>query len=300
MSAMNRKIEIQVGVTMLVAIAVLLWGIAWLSNYAKAHVQRVWHVSFAQIGGLAEGNEARVNGVRKGAVKSLRLVDDRVIVDLALSKDVQLTQDCRVAVRDVGLMGDKVIAVDYRSSGSPWSARDTIPGVYEKGLPEVMAEVGQAIGAIAAISTQLDSLAVTMNRGGGLAATVENFRRTSQELQQAVTENRAALRTTLANFSATSETARSLVVNREAQLRGALDHFASAAENLDRLSGRLDSLRSALQSTASKLERGEGTIGKLVNDDRLYADLNASVRDLKALISDVKANPRKYFKFSVF
>ncbi len=297
---MSRKTEIQVGVTVLVAIAILLWGIAWLSTLAKANIQRVWHVRFPQAGGLAEGNEVQVNGVRKGVVKSLRLDGDHVIVDLALAKDVELTRGSKVVVRSVSMMGDKVIAVDYRRAGEPWSPRDTIPGHYEKGLPEVMADVGGATGSIITIAAQLDSLASAMYRGGGLMQTVDNFMRTSRELAAAVAENRAALRTTLDNFSSTSTAAKELVVDRQARLAAALDHFADAAEKLDRLSGQLDSLRASLQSTASKLDRGEGTLGRLVNDQRLYTDLSTSVRDLRALIQDVKANPRKYFKFSVF
>jgi phospholipid/cholesterol/gamma-HCH transport system substrate-binding protein len=297
---MSRKTEIQVGVTVLVAIAILLWGIAYLSTLAKAHVQRVWHVSFPQGGGLAEGNEAQVNGVRKGVVQSLRLVGDRVVVDLALSKDVELTRASQVVIRSVSMMGDKVIAVDYRGAGEPWSPRDTIPGVYEKGLPEVMADVGQASGSVTTIARQLDSLAVSMNQSGGLAATVESFRRTSRDLELAVAENRAALRSTMANFSATSTSAKELVVDHQEDLQAALDHFVSAAGNLDRVSGKLDSLRASLQGAASRLDRGEGTLGRLVKDERLYADLDASVRDLRALLADLKANPRKYFKFSVF
>jgi phospholipid/cholesterol/gamma-HCH transport system substrate-binding protein len=297
---MSRKTEIQVGVTVLVAIAILLWGIAWLSTLAKANIQRVWHVRFTQAGGLAEGNEAQVNGVRKGVVKSLRLAGDRVIVELALAKDVELTHDSRIVIRSVSMMGDKVIVVDYRGTGEHWSPRDTIPGVYEKGLPEVMADVGQATGSITTVASQLDSLAAAMYRGGGLVAAVDNFMRTTQELALAVAENREALRTTMANFSETSTAAKELVVGRQAQLRAAIDHFATAAGRLDRLSGQLDSLRVPLQNAVSKLDRGDGTLGRLVNDDRLYQDLTASVRDLRALIQDIKANPRKYFKFSVF
>jgi phospholipid/cholesterol/gamma-HCH transport system substrate-binding protein len=297
---MSRKTEIQVGVTVLVAIAILLWGIAWLSTLAKAHVQRTWHVSFPQGGGLAEGNEAQVNGVRKGVVKSLRLVGDRVVVDLALAKDVELTRDSRVVIRSVSMMGDKVIAVDYSGTGEPWSPRDTIPGLYEKGLPEVMADVGKASGSVTTIARQLDSLAVAMNQSGGLAATVESFMRTSRDLELAVAENRAALRTTMANFSATSTSAKELVVDHQESLQAALDHFTSAAGNLDRVSSRLDSLRASLQGAASRLDRGEGTLGRLVKDERLYTELEASVRDLRALLADLKANPRKYFKFSVF
>jgi len=297
---MSRKTEIQVGFTVLLAIAVLLWGIAWLSTLAKSNVQRVWHVRFPRTGGLAEGNEAQVNGVRKGVVKALRLAGDRVIVDLALSKDVELTHDSQVVVRSVSMMGDKAIVVDYRATGAPWSSRDTIPGVYEKGLPEVMADVGHATGSIGTIATQLDSLAGAMNRNGGLAATVASFERTARELEAMVRENREALRTTMANFATASTSAKDLVTGHEDQLKASLDHFASAAENLDRLTVRLDSLRASLQTATAKLDRGEGTLGKLVNDERLYTELSASVRDLRVLIADLKANPRKYLKFSVF
>jgi len=297
---MSRKTEIQVGVTVLLGIATLLWGVTWLSTFAKARVMRVWHVSFEQAGGLVEGNDVQVNGIRMGSVKSLRLQNDHIIVDAALSKEIQLTTGCRVVIRSFGLMGDKVVAVDYRDTGQRYSTRDTIVGLFEKGLPEVMAEVGNATGSIQAVSGQLDSLAVSMNRDGGMARTVENFKRTSELLREAVEENKSELHATLENFAASSHTMKELTSERQAQLKQTLDHFASAAENLDRLSGRLDSLRSSLQNVAVKLDNGGGTLGKLVNDDKLYAELNGSVKSLKALIEDVKAQPKKYFKFSVF
>ncbi len=297
---MSRKTEIQVGITVLVAIAILLWGIAWLSTYAKAHVQRVWHVRFEQAGGLAEGNEAHVNGVRKGSVKALRLQGDHVIVDLALSKDIVLTHDSHVVIRSVSMMGDKVIAVDLRDTGAPWTARDTISGEYEKGLPEIMADVGKATGSIEAIAAQLEGLANAMNRRGGLTATAENFRQTSEDLRLAVAENRKAVKQSMDDLAAITAAGKGLVADHKGQLDASLDHFASAAKNLDRISGRLDSLRSSIQTLADKLNRGDGTLGRLVNDQKLYAELDASVRDLRALINDIKAQPRKYFRFTVF
>ena len=297
---MSRKTEIQVGLTVLLAIAVLLWGIALLSAMAKNNAQRVWHVRFTQTGGLEEGNEAQVNGVSKGVVKSLRLTGDHVLVELALAKDVVLTHDSQVVIRSVSMMGDKAIVVDYHATGTPWDVRDTIPGTYEKGLPEVMADVGHATGSIGTIASQLDSLAGGMQRDGGIAATVTSFQHTAKELEEMTAENRAALRTTMDNFAAASTSARDLVTGHEDQVKASLDHFASAAANLDRLSSRLDSLRASLQASAGKVDRGEGSLGKLVNDERLYAELSSSVRDLRALIADLKANPRKYLKVSVF
>lgn len=297
---MSRKTEIQVGATVLVALGLLLWGIAWLSSVARAQMQRVWHVSFSEGGGLMEGNDALVNGVRKGSVKAIRLEGSKVIVDVALSNDVTITHDSEVSVRSFSMMGDRVIEVAYRPTGERWSTRDTIPGFYEKGLPDVMSDLGRATNGVAAIAVQLDSLASMLARQGGLARTAQDWMTMSHDLQQAVAENKAALHTTMQNFAEASTSAKGLLVTRRDELERALDHFSSAAENLDRLSVRLDSLRSSLQTTADKLGGGQGTIGKLVDDDKLYADMRSSVRDLRGLIADIKANPRKYLKFSVF
>lgn len=297
---MSRRTEIQVGLTVLLGIGVLLWGIAWLGAWSKTGRTRIWHVVLTQAGGLAVGNDVQVNGVRAGSIKTMKLVGDHVMADLLINKDITLTSDSHVAVRAVGLMGDRVIAVDYRVTGIPLSNQDTLVGSYDKGLPEVMAELGGATGGFTAISVQLDSIAVAMGRNGGMRATVENLKRTTENLNSMVVENRSALRNTLANFSAVSRTTKNLTTEREAQLRATMDHFSSAAENLDRLTGRLDSLRASLQSTANKIDRGDGTLSKLLNDDKLYAGLNSSVKELRSLVNDVKANPKKYFKFSVF
>jgi len=297
---MNRGVEIRVGITLVVGLVILFGAIAWLSGFMKSRVMRVWHVSFEQAGGLGEGDEVMVNGIRKGTVKKMTLIGDHVGVDLGLAKEIALTHDSRVAIRNIGLMGEKVIAVDLRTTGAPWSQRDTIPGQFERGLGEVMADLGAAVAGVRGISEQLQSVSQAMGSNGGLKNVVENFRKTSELLRMAVEENRAQLHATLDNFNAASRTTRSLTTEREAQLRTALDHFSSAAQNIDRLSSRLDSLRATLQNVAFKLDRGQGSLGKLVNDDKLYAELNSSVKNLNALIADVKAQPKKYFRFSVF
>lgn len=297
---MSRKAEIQVGITVLLAVLTLIFSVAWLKDLTLHQSKRVWKVEFPETGGLAKSDEVLVNGMRKGEVKSMDLKGDRVLVELELSKEITLTRDSKVAIRNVGMMGEKVIAVDLRTSGSPYSTNDVIPGIYEKGIGEVFAQLSETVDAVSDLSIQLRNVAAMLSSEGKITSTIENFSRTSEELRLAVTENRASLRSTLSDFAAASRTAKSLTTDREVQLRKTLDHFSSAAEKLDQLSSRLDSLRAVIQTVSSKVERGEGTLGKLVADEKLYNELNESVRSLKTLIEDVKAHPKKYFKFSVF
>jgi len=296
----SRRTEIEVGLTVLVALGILLWGVTWLKEFQIQRSVKVWHVVFPQTGGLGPSDEVQVNGIKKGSVQAMRLTGDGVLVDLALASEVTLTRDSRVTIRNIGLMGEKVIGVDLRSSGGAWTQQDTIPGGYEKGIPEVMGDVALTIEAVTTLSTRLASLIEATDKHGDLSGTLKNMRGASAELEATVKETRGTLKTTLANFSATAKTTKALTTDREAQLGKAIDSFASAADKLDRLSGRLDSLRSVLQDVATKVDRGDGTLGRLVNDRKLYTDVTATVDSLRALIGDIKKNPRKYIKLEIF
>jgi len=297
---LSRRTEIQVGVTVLVAIAILIVGVAWLKDYTLHRDTRIYKVTFPQAGGLSASDEVQVNGIRKGEVKSMRLAGDHVEVELRLSNDVQLTTDSRVAIQNVGLMGEKVIGVNLRTTGRPYGPDDTIEGIYESSPAELMGSLGGTAESISLVSQQFRQLADSLRTNNRVSNTILNFSRASEELRAAVAENRVLLRETLENVSAASGTAKRLTTGREQQIKQALDHFSSAAEKLDHVSGRLDSLRSVLQVLANRVEGGQGTLGKLVRDEKLYNDLNTSVASLKELIEDVKTHPKKYLKLSIF
>jgi phospholipid/cholesterol/gamma-HCH transport system substrate-binding protein len=297
---MSRRTEIQVGITVLAALFLLLWGVTWLKEFSLESKHRLWLVHFPETGGLSASDEVQVDGIRKGAVSDVTLTGDGVLIRLALSSEITLTRDCRVAIRNVGMMGERVIAVDLRTTGQPYTDRDTIPGIFELGLPEVVAKLAPAVSTVGDLTRELQGVAEALNKNGDFAGTMRNLKSASEDLRRAVRENRRALQATVDNFQAASKTARSLTTDRESQLRTAIDHFASTAEKLDRLSGRLDSLRATLQSVGSKMDRGQGTLGKLVNDDKVYDDTRAAVAELKALLADIKANPKKYLTVRIF
>ena len=297
---MSRKTEIQVGITILVALGVLLWGVTWLKEFSLASRVRIWHVAFSQAGGLGRSDEVLVNGIRKGAVNQINLAGDHVVVDLALASEIDLTDESRIAIRNVGLMGEKQIAVDLRPSGHVYSVKDTIPGVYEAGMGEVMAGLGGSIDVLNRLVSQLDRVANMMSEQGEFGQTLRNFRDTSQQLKAAVSENRAAIKSTFANFQASSQTVKALTTDKEAELRSTVEHLSSAAKHMDELSSRLDSLRMTLQSTIRKVDRGDGTLGKLVNDNHLYASMDSSVKAIRLLLEDIKLNPKKYLTVHIF
>src|SRR5262249_48952567 len=170
---------------------------------------------------------------------------------------------------------------------------------YELGVAEVMAALGDVVGPIGDLSVQLHTIASSVNRTGDLTAAVRNLRLASEQLRAMAGENRRGVRQGGEELQTGAATPKSLTTDREAQLRQAIDHFASAAERIDHLSSRLDSLRATIQSVSSKVDRGQGTLGKLVNDDKMYEETRAAVNELKALIADIPPNPKKYLSVKV-
>lgn len=297
---MSRRTEIEVGLTVLAALGILLWGVTWLKEFQLERSVRVWQVMFPQTGGLSSSDEVQVNGLKKGSVRGVHLTGDGVIVDLALASEITMTRDSRVTIRNIGLMGEKVIAVDLRSTGGAYSEKDTILGGYDKGIPEVMGDVARTIDAVTELAARLTELVGAADRNGDFSGTMKNVRLTSEELRATVAESHRSLKSTLDDFSAVARTTKSLTTDREAQLGKAVGDFSSAAARLDQLSGRLDSLSSALHRVTTKVDRGDGTLGRLVNDRKLYDNLSATVDSMRVLIADVKKNPKRYFNVSVF
>lgn len=297
---MKRTTEIQVGATVIAALVVLIWGVTWLREFKVGKQVHIWQVSFPQTGGLGASDEVQVNGIRKGSVSSIALAGDHVVVQLALERDIVLTRDCRVSIRNVGLMGEKVIAVDMRDSGERYTQRDTIVGVFEPGMGEFMASAGPSFDAMNRVIVSLDRLATRLDREGEVDQTITNLRETSEELLKLTKENRAIFTETLRNARDVSKSARALTTEREAQIRQTIDGLERSTRNFERITVRMDSVLSVAKQIADKANRGDGTAAMLLNDRKLYEDARTTIQSLKELVEDMKKNPKKYVNLSIF
>ena len=91
-----------------------------------------------------------------------------------------------------------------------------------------------------------------------------------------------------------------MCIRDRAQIERTLDTMERSVANIERLTARLDSLRAETQALVAKVDHGDGSLGKLINDRQLYDDVRASVTSLNLLIEDIKKPPRKYINLSIF
>lgn len=298
----SRNTEIAVGVTVIVALAVVIWSVTALKQVRLREATRHWQVTFSDVGGLAEDDPVSVNGVKKGSVKDIELLSGgRVVVDFILGKDVGLTSADRVFIRNVGMMGEKFIAIAPGPAGRPLdAARDTIVGVYESGIPEVVSQMGSALGSLERLSNQFDRMLAIAEERNAVRKSLDNVEAASAQLRRTLTDSRGDLRALATNLRATSEVARRTAEANEPKVGRVLDDVSRTSVRMDSLIHRLDELSGELNEVARKVNSGDGTTAKLINEHALYDETRTALRELTALVKDLRTHPKKYFKVSVF
>lgn len=298
---MARRItEIRVGIAVLLAIIVMVTGVTWLSEFRVAQKRVTYVVLFSDVGGLAEGDPVTISGVKTGRVEMINLMRGGVAADLSVDRSVEIPVGSRINVRSTGIMGEKFIAIDLVDAENLYAAGDTILGTYESGVPEVISQMGDALRALERVSNQVDRILAVAEEEGRLRRTMQNVEQASLEVSATVAENRSDLRATTVNLKEMSELIRSLVEEKGPVMEGTVDQLALTATRVDTMIVNVDRLAGEVEVLTKRLQSDQTTLGKIMADRELYDEFRFTIRELNLLIQDVKRNPRKYFKFSVF
>jgi len=258
---------------------------------------------------LMASNQVLVNGVEVGKVKKVSLVPEKgnkILVELRLNKSLLVPDKSIAILSDGALLGGKVIRLELLGSGTlPEGA--FITAMNEKGLTSLLKE--RALPVI----SNADSLLISFrqiskkfdNTGTYLDALLKNSNKAVVNINGSVTdlvaENKANIIQITGNMRALSNS----LVETEKQLKPLLTKFNTIADSLQavKIGETLNLANKAvgsLQRIVSKLEKGQGTAGKLLTNDSLYVGLNKALLDLDKLLMDVRLQPKRYVNISVF
>jgi phospholipid/cholesterol/gamma-HCH transport system substrate-binding protein len=292
--------DVQVGVAVIVSTAVLIYGVWWFRGAKLRKDTNAFHVTFHETSGLVVGDPVQVSGVVKGQVTGIRLAPPGVEVTLAIDRDVPIRSDASVSVRNLGMMGEKFVAVDPGRAGAPLASGARLSGGYESGLPEMLANSGPLIANLSRLIHSLDRTAKVLEEGDNFRVTVENLRGASEDIRSLTAGERANLRETVENFHAASADLRRLLGEEGPNLGTTLANLNRASARLDSLVVELSAASASARAVFGALESGEGTAGRLLHDPSLYDQIRKTVDSLDALIADIKANPKKYIHLEIF
>ena len=278
------------GLLVLVASALFIWGFFFLMGDPILVGGDEVVVAMEDGAGLDRGNPVQLNGVQVGSVREVLLhPPDSVTVRIQVDDEIRLPADTRAVAR-ADVFGATTLALLPGRALVELEGGDTIQGMTQQALPELATELGsQARTLLASADSLLSPEAVN-----DLKATAHVLPDVAQQLQAAFSELTLAA-SSLRRTAEEMERAETGAATAEtlAEVRASA---RAASVALGTMEGSLESLA----SVKGKIDRGEGTLGLLVNDTTLYGELTSTLREVRQLTADVRENPGEYVTVRVF
>ncbi len=301
---MKIRNEIQIGIVGLVTIAILFFGIKFLKGSDLLSSYKSYYSIYDNVSGMHESSYIYVNGLKVGYIKEIEPMDKinkRFLVEIAVEKDVEIPKDSKLVVFSDGLLGGKALRIDAGTSTQILAKNDTIAGIIEDGLMDALSsKVNPIMSDLSSVVKRIDTLSASLNNTFN-AQNQENIRQTLENINKASKKLDHIVLNADDLIAKDKQKLDRIITNIES----VTENLVAISENIDKnkIANVIDNVNSslvALNSVLVKIENGEGNLGLLVNDDKLYRNLNESTQKLNALIEDIKQNPKKYINVKVF
>ena len=334
----KRANEFVVGVVVLVSVALVVAAALWLSETRISRKEQLHTVRFVSVGGLKVTTPVTYRGVRVGRIEAIRLTSDNwVEADVRIYAGVALPAEPIVVGAPSSLFGEwtatimpaeqapddpnvrQMLSAAAKPGGSVW------PGATLPDVGQLTAQASRIAADIAVLSDRVQT-AFDSNAVIELRQSIRDFGAITNKLVQFTQSQTSRLNQITGNVQTTSEQVagashdvRSIMARidsatNEGQLQDVMNNAQATSADLQQSAADLRDLMAAARaneaslvhvlvaadSLLSAIQSGQGTLGKLAADSALYNETTNTVKELHGLLQDIRANPRRYFSFSVF
>nr|WP_293300117.1 MlaD family protein [Allomuricauda sp.] len=296
--------EIKTGIIVLVGILAFIFGLSYLKSASLFENNKTFYAVYDNVGGLQPGTQVSINGFTVGNVNNIKFKDSsgKLVVTFTVSNEFDFSGNSVAELYDTGIIGGKGIQINPVFDNAPLAkSGDTLTSNIKPGITELVQQKLTPLqmkveGAV----SNADSLLMNVNQ------ILDDP--TKKELKQTI----VALHEMVNAFKGSADKLNGLLANNKEELDNSLKNVNKITTNFSKLS---DSLANAglaqtvsnfqvtvnrLNSVLEKIEKGEGSLGKLTQDEELYRNLTDASKELDLLLQDFRLNPKRYVNVSVF
>jgi phospholipid/cholesterol/gamma-HCH transport system substrate-binding protein len=293
--------EAWVGLFVVAGLAAAVITLAVMTDAALFRGRYIITTNVPNAGGIRKGDPVQMRGVNIGRIIGFTISQQGVDMRLEIEGEYPIPKDSRVEVKASGLLGGMVAEVMPGASAQKAGWGERIPGKSGIGLFDKMDELaGEADKVAVKVQNLLSDQTVSDLQGGAADA-----RRALAELSAILKEQRSELRTLTSSLRRSSEGLEKVAAGPE--LERTVKRVDQLTARLDGTLVTLDRSSKSVESILGRIDRGEGTLGKLSTDETLYknaseatANLTKATEELNKLLADFQAHPRKYINLKVF
>jgi phospholipid/cholesterol/gamma-HCH transport system substrate-binding protein len=290
--------EAQVGAFVIIGIISFLLVLFWMTDPATFRGRYMLVTEVDDAGGVRSGDPIQMQGVNIGRVHGFEMVDNnRVFITMEIEGEWQIPTGSKTVMGESGLFGGRVLVIERGPGPGVYADFDTIAGEGAAG--------GGLLGSVDVLSARAESVLESIDEMLN-EETVGSFQGSARELEGLLRELSAVTREQRGQLGDLTESLTRAAEGVEAASAAGPD-IASAIARADsamairaETSESLDTAVASLGTILGRMERGEGTLGRLSTDETLYVSLNDAAQSLNTLLADLQANPNKYINISIF
>ena len=296
--------EIKAAFFVLSTILLFIFGFNYLKGSSILDKQKTIYAVYDEVDGLLVGANVMINGLSIGNVTELDFLPNstKILVTLKVKDKLNFSSKSTASIYETGVLGGLAISIEpVFERESIVKTGDTLMSSVRPGLTELINR------QIEPLSRQLQSTITSVDSIFTGASNVLN-RQTQEEIKESISVLTSAIKAINSSSLIIEET----LASKSTQINNTLDNFEKISSNLSNVSDELNSFGltsllsnlevsvDGISSIVDKLESDNSTLGKLINEDEVYNNLNSSIESLNILINDIITNPKKYVHFSVF
>lgn len=293
--------EIRVGIFVIVGIGAVLTALFTLTDAALFRGRYIVTTVVPSAGGIRRGDPAQLRGVNIGRIQGFRITDAGVAIRLEIEGEYQIPADSHVELKSNGLLGGMVAEVVPGTAGGFLRGGATLPGAMGEGIFEEASRLaGESQQVLTRMQTLLSdkTLSNVESSSGEMSALLKDLGSLAKEQKTELSALVASLRKTAGSVEKATA---------GPELESALKRLDTITRKLDTLSDSLARSSKSTETILARLEQGEGTLGRLSKDETLYVsaneavvNLNQTILEMKRLTEDIRKDPKRYLKLSVF
>lgn len=315
---MKIKREVKIGIIFALGIALLYYGLYFLKGINVFKKQNTFYAVYEKVDGLSPENPVLINGLKVGQVNDIYFYDDtsgKIMVKFFVDNEVKIPKNTLAMLYSTDLIGSKAIDLRLGNVKNNCIDGDTLKTDIEKSLTEqvsiqMLPVKKKAEDLMLSIDSVLAVIKYVLNEKTreNISKSFENIKNTFQNLEN-TTSNIDTLithqRSRMAGIFSNIESITYNIRKNNQKLSNILSNVSTITDSLSQseIASTIANTNKSLESLSEilyKVNESQGSLGKLVNDDSLYNNLDGSAKELEMLLEDLRVNPERYLHFSVF
>ena len=304
------KREVKVGIVSIVVIFILILGINYLkgTNIFKNNI--TFYALYQNIDGLQIGAPVTVSGFKVGSVTDIDMLtesNNNLLVTINIEKELVVPKEFILKIVNQDLMGTKGVNLIFSSSSDNASSGDTLSSSLESSLQEeVNAQIlpfkRKAEELIVSIDSVMMIVTAVLNKDArkDLSKSIESLGETFSLMSSSMKKVDGIIDANeekISNIIFNMESILSNIEESNSSVNSILSNMSLISDSLS--NSNLTSLVNNFNTLMTQINSKEGSAGLLLNDDKLYTNLEKTTKELSKLIKDIKDNPKRYINFSL-